>query len=364
MATMAVGSAKANLMFQFTSTGNSQVDAALVQAGQLWSHVIRDNVTVSVFTDYASLGSEASAGTAAWRLRTEYATLRNQLLVHTTSPDDVIACAQLSAGSCHSFYRNDRDGTPSFDNDRSTNNRTLETTWANARVLGFQLPNNPYDGAIHFNSDCLYDFDRSDGIGANAYDFIGVATHELGHVLGFISNADVEDLYTAPNGPQKAHDANGSLPGLGQEDYPFTILDMFRYKAESNGARDFTLGGTPYFSIDGGATDLAQFSTGYYNGDGFEASHWQNSAALGVMQPTIRPGKLATISPLDLIAIDVIGYAVIPEPSSITALGIGALSLLAYASCASRRCGSCANPADAYSPIEQEPRHSSGWHAV
>src|SRR5207253_6605455 len=38
---------------------------------------------------------------------------------------------------------------------------------------------------IAFNSNFTFDFDPSDGITSNAIDFDAVATHEIGHALGF-----------------------------------------------------------------------------------------------------------------------------------------------------------------------------------
>jgi len=82
-----------------------------------------------------------------------------------------------------------------------------------------------------------------------------------------------------------------------------------------------------YFSVDGGATSLAAFSTGSQYGDGFEAHHWKNNLGLGVMDPTIVSGELVSISNIDLRAFDVIGYnlTAVPEPSSLVLVGIAGL---------------------------------------
>ena len=41
--------------------------------------------------------------------------------------------------------------------------------------------------AIAFNSNMSFDFDPSDGIDAGKYDFESAVTHQMGHVLGFVS---------------------------------------------------------------------------------------------------------------------------------------------------------------------------------
>ena len=119
--------------------------------------------------------------------------------------------------------------------------------------------------------------------------------------------------------------------GAAEDLDPFAIfsgLDMFRYSAD--GVLDLAAGGTPYFSLDGGATNLGFFSTGSDLGDGNQASHWKDGLALGIMDPTANPaGQTNTPTTLDKIAFDVIGwdvdYNAVPEPSSLLAAAVGML---------------------------------------
>lgn len=66
---------------------------------------------------------------------------------------------------------------------------------------------------------------------------------------------------------------------------------------------------------------MAPFSTGSYNGDGRQASHWKDSLGLGILDPTAAPGEVLFITPLDLRSLDAIGWdatsAAVPEPSSL-----------------------------------------------
>ncbi len=105
---------------------------------------------------------------------------------------------------------------------------------------------------------------------------------------------------------------------------------MFRHSDESNlvGPQVLELGtgGTPYFQIDG-STALANFSTGEYNGDGRQPSHWKSNVA-AVMRPATSRGGYQHVTELDLIAIDVIGYQIVPEPSTYVLAITAAIGLL------------------------------------
>ncbi|KXI29672.1 NF038122 family metalloprotease [Paraglaciecola hydrolytica] len=162
------------------------------------------------------------------------------------------------------------------------------------------------DGSMTFSSTFAFDFNPLNGIKAGTFDFIGVAIHEMGHALGFVSGVDYFDLVGFPNGPY------AGIYGDFNDTSIFSALDMFRYSAP--GTLDLQIGGNPYFSIDGGQTALFgnTFSTGRYNGDGNQASHWKDEpfcgAGLGIMDPTFCYGQMGVISGLDLAAYDAMGW--------------------------------------------------------
>ena len=103
-----------------------------------------------------------------------------------------------------------------------------------------------WTGNVTFSSTFAFDFNPTDGITANTFDFLGVAIHEIGHALGFVSGVDFFDYYGYPNGPGR-----GALGYDLNDTSIFSALDMFRYSAP--GTLDFRTGGTKYFSVDGGA---------------------------------------------------------------------------------------------------------------
>ncbi len=180
---------------------------------------------------------------------------------------------------------------------------------------------------MQFSSNFGFDFDPTDGVNPNTFDFIGVAIHEIGHALGFVSGVDYYDAYGRPNGPGRTQ-ANFNFNTTSW----FSALDMFRYSTDVNNiapgtgpvldlsvtrAATIAAGGNPYFSIDGGLTQLfgdSRFATGYYNGDGDQASHWKDapgcSGQIGIMDPTFCYQQTGEVSALDIAAFDAMGWNV------------------------------------------------------
>ncbi|HKS30068.1 MAG TPA: NF038122 family metalloprotease [Pyrinomonadaceae bacterium] len=167
-------------------------------------------------------------------------------------------------------------------------------------------PNDPRP-SIGFNSAKPFDFDPNpmgpggpgcgnSGIDCNKTDFDAVATHEIGHALGFTSN----------NG------ASGEPPNM-------EVWDLFRFKPGvtnfTTNQRIMTASGTQVF-YDGGS-ELG-LSTGgpdgdSPNGDGEQSSHWREDGSqpannIGIMDPTIASGVRQTITNNDKRALNAFGY--------------------------------------------------------
>jgi len=205
------------------------------------------------------------------------------------------------------------------DNDNSTasldgrySSAVLYANTAVVKAIGgaaVYASNNPnqFDGSMTFSSTFAFDFDPTNGISAGTFDFLGVAIHEMGHALGFVSGVDFLDVYGGPNGP-----GYGALGYDLNDTSIFSALDMFRYSAP--GVVDYRPGANSYFSIDGGATALmgGYMSTGRYNGDGQQASHWKEEpfcgVGLGIMDPTFCFGQMGEITGLDLASFDAMGW--------------------------------------------------------
>jgi hypothetical protein len=209
-----------------------------------------------------------------------------------------------------------------LDNDGSRNNDSLSANTSVLKALGV-MPTYTganatiqADGSVSFSSNfsSSFDFDPTNGIAAGQFDFVAIAIHEIGHALGFRSGVDVYDGNTG---------FAGNLNG-----FTFmTPLDLLRYSTASAalGVNDWQIGGTSYFSIDGGHTHFQGcfHSTGRNFGDGQQASHWKDSPAgapqIGLMDPTAGRAQQGIMTSRDLAAFDAIGwniaYDVISNPN-------------------------------------------------
>jgi hypothetical protein len=335
---LAAGTASAAPVFNFNYVAGTSLQAqqGFQAAAARWSSLLNDNVTINLTVGFNSLGGGILGQAASAEDFHTYASVRSALAADATSAADATALAHLPGGSAFGMLLNRTannpngagSATPYVDNDGDANNQLLYIANAEARALGLavspqSLPGciGNCDGFIQFNSDFNFDFDPGNGTNANAFDFVGVAAHEIGHVLGFISGVDILDYNAPPN--------NGPF-----DDNEFTYvsaLDLFRYSAASSaqGVLDWTADGrAKYFSLDG-STVGPEFSTGVTFGDGRQASHWKDDLFIGLMDPTAGLGETLHISSNDVLAMDAIGWnvAAIPEPSGWAMLGAGLMLL-------------------------------------
>ncbi len=296
------------LQFSFTATpGTPQaVIDGFIEAGEIWADVLSDNITVEVEIGFSDLGEGILGGAVPDFIEVSYDRFIGAFARDLTSRYDAIALRNLPNDAVKILTNHTRQNGGSaqvyLDDNASANNTSLVLTTANAKALGLGVSSSrPEDASITFSDRFEWDFDREDGITSGAFDFVGVAAHEIGHALGFFSEVDTLDFI-----------GDTPLNSIFSEDlYPPTPLDLFRFSqlSESLGAIDISADARDkYFSIDGGQTPIAPFSTGTFLGNGNQASHWQDNLGIGIMDPTIAPGELLQVTSADILAFDVIGW--------------------------------------------------------
>ena len=284
--------------------------AAFNRAADTWKSYFSDPVTINITADLVNLGSPKIIGqTSVSLLEGDFTTIRNAMVSDAAGqPGDGIVASLPTAGQ---FSANLPAGFSLLQNP----NLQMLVSKANAKALGFTGLDAAFgssDGTIQFNSAFNFDYDNSDGVTPGSVDFQTVATHEIGHLLGFLSGVDDIDQMSQP----------GAVAP-----YP---LDLFRFGQSANNPT--TTGQFTTFPRDlrPGAPavldDLSQefpLSTGLLNGDGWQASHWLGSTNVGIMNPTLAAGVTEPVTYADLRALDLIGWDLqqVPEPSTYAATG-------------------------------------------
>ena len=308
----------------------------LREAADSWASKLTDSVMVNVRVQFFDPGEEQLLGGALSAMESyNYDKVLEAFLNDVTSEDDWEALTkglQLTSDDRDELlnYRPGEDvkfdtktfdvridavtkeaikagnGDPTIiDSNGNENNKKVWMTRANAKALGLLKPDDDeLDALVFVNPYVAWDYDSSNGIEPDHFDFQSMALQELGHVLGAVSGVDAMGIVTTVADPE----------GVDEKALAFVSpMDLFRFSPESaqKGVFDITAGGTKYFSIDGGKTNLGNFSTGAFSagGDGFQASHWkQSSRPLGVLDPDLSPGEKVRISDLDLTLTDVLGW--------------------------------------------------------
>lgn len=297
-------------------SGNAAALAAFNRAAAAWAARISDPITVTINADLAPLGAGIIGSTSSVTLQAGYSTVRNAVVADADANDGILSAMPTAA----QFSATVPSG--------SSLNGNLLLTKANAKALGFTGLDGTFgnsDASMTFSSTFAFDFDHSNGVGAGLLDFETVAAHEIGHALGFVSFVD-------------------SIAGGATAISPFT-LDLLRFRNNLAGqdpaiAAEFTT--FPRAMIVGGdaITDAIndpewRMSTGLTGaGDGRQASHWKDDdlvgPKIGIMDPTLGSGVFYGITDADFRALDLIGYNIIPEPSSLSLFFLGSVAVAAY----------------------------------
>ena len=288
---------------------NQPAKLAFIAAAAKWESLIKDPITINIDVDFGTtfFGTAFPSASILGQTETQllylpgnYPDIRQRLVNHATGSEGTLYAA-LPAGTV------------------PTDIGSVDTVLLASpllRALGLLQPiaDDSEQGGqlgaprIGFNSAFGFDFDPNNGISANLTDFDAVATHEMGHVLGF--NSLIGDREETPSNPLAA-----------------SVWDIFRFRPGTatlntfnTAQRILSSGGTQvHFS---GGPELG-LSTGKpsepVGGDGNQGSHWkadeQSGTFIGVMDPTIARGQRYTMTTNDQNAIDAFGFTIVATPA-------------------------------------------------
>jgi hypothetical protein len=246
-----------------TSANAAVIKSAFQGAVNVYQNMFVNPVTVNIQVGWGEiLGSPVSSlgvsGMYGWGSYS-YSQLTTMLRATATSTFDQKAYA-------------------SFPGSSPTGSLSYTLTPALAKAVGAApATSTGMDGYIGFGSGYGFDFNRADGISGGAYDFMGVALHEISHVLGRVS------------GLGSSTPSNG-LP-----------IDLFRYAGP--GVTSFDYNASTYFSADGGATRQANFT----NGSGQERDSWALTCGDSYSYAACT-GVVNDLTTADKIVMDVLGW--------------------------------------------------------
>jgi hypothetical protein len=296
-----------NLIDVGASPMTAEQFSAFEAGARIWENALSDPITLTInvawdepdtFSRSTVLASTSSARTTA-----NYSSVLRALQDGAVWSSERTAMSSLPASSVPLL---DINGT------RTDNRITMAT--ANAKALGLgtgldpdygeALANNA-DAQIRYNTGYLtrFDFDRSDGISASGIDFIGVASHEIGHALGFLTLTDVQDrnddFVLHPNVLDLwRFDETGAPHGVGTENRQLTAGAAEYYDTQRNNV-SLSHGITEYDPLCDATDNLCQ------------ASHWSDSLG-NLMDPTFSRGVRADPLSADRHALNYVGYELTP----------------------------------------------------
>jgi Domain of unknown function (DUF4214) len=284
-----------------------QAKAAFIRAAANWQARLQTPITVVIDVDYGptAFGDTFPSGvlgqTGSQQIENSagYPSLRSALIAGRSNQSEGTLYNSLPINTVPTDI-----GSTSY----------VLATSATLRAVGLMNPVANPDGepsgawgdppSVAFNSNFTFDFDPTDGIDSNKIDFDAVATHEIGHALGFTSG--VGDKEAFPSDPTYV-----------------SVWDLFRFRPGTtlstfpSASRILSSGGTQVFYNSGPELGLSTGRPDGSGGDLAQASHWKASdltgVYIGIMDPFIADGQRQIITNNDVLALNSFGYRLTTE---------------------------------------------------
>jgi hypothetical protein len=257
----------------------SAIEHAVISAAQIYTSHFAAHALVNIEVGLGEVGGTTLAGNALGESETlaygvDYATLTKTL---AAADAGLVSKGLMAAGAVTAVSA--LAGT------------TMFVASAEAKALGLINPiSTALDGYIGLGNSSALAFAGT--IGANQYDAVGVAAHEISEVMGRIGiEGGTSGSYSTP-------------------------LDLFRYSAANH--PDLTPG-AGYFSTNLGATALNNYNDPT-NVNGGDAGDWAtSSAATDAYNAFGVPGVRMQVTATDLLEVAALGYRPTGAQTTVTA---------------------------------------------
>jgi hypothetical protein len=296
---------------------NPAAEAAFNRAAAAWENAISAPVTIYIQVDFGPTNFGAAWGTnvlgstsAPPTVPLNYDAMRRTLIANANTPAKLATYSALPANTLPTDLGNVT---------------SVQVAKSIARAIGFSDPTSlpppeqPGDvgdtpARIGFNSQIVtYDFDGSEPIIGT--DFEAVATHEIGHALGFTSRSGFPVNQSGTVSP--------------------AMWDLYRFRSGTtdntftSAQRIMTIGGpvpnSQYYFVpgqlelglsNGGPDPENDPNSATNNSDHNQSSHWRQAnlnggviaGYIGIMDPRIPGGVRRLITANDINALNIFGY--------------------------------------------------------